>query len=142
MGFHYILNRPRINGCFISVLYLDLYLIGDGTSVSQGSIMRTKHIFVLLYFLRQTFNIHESHIRSFLTHFSFICYNDTNFRLALISRANSLITLPPLTLTSFKTMDVTLKHLRFLNIGFVTLYQERTSLIISTRHTVHRQQTS
>ena len=33
----------------------------------------------MLYFLKQTFNMHESHIHSFLTHFPFICYNDTNF---------------------------------------------------------------
>ena len=33
----------------------------------------------MLYFLKQTFNMHESHIHSFLTHFIFICYNDTIF---------------------------------------------------------------
>ena len=38
----------------------------------------------MLYFLKQTFNMHESHIHSFLSHFPFICYNkhlliDTDF---------------------------------------------------------------
>ena len=33
----------------------------------------------MLYFLNQTFNMHEIHIHSFLTHFPFLCYNDTNF---------------------------------------------------------------
>ena len=56
----------------------------------------------MLYFLKQTFNMYESHIHSFLTHFLFICYNVTNFWPLQISRANSFITLPPLTLTSFK----------------------------------------
>ena len=63
----------------------------------------------MLYVLKQTFNIHESHIHSFLTHFPFICYNDTNFLSLPISRANGFTTLPPLTLTSFKAMNVTLK---------------------------------
>ena len=34
---------------FISVLYLDLFLIGDDTSMSLGSFMRTKHLFVLIH---------------------------------------------------------------------------------------------
>ena len=72
----------------------------------------------MLYFLKQTFNIHQSHIHSFLTHFSFICNKDT----APISRANGFIALPPFTLTSFKAMDVTLKYARFLKIGNVALY--------------------
>ena len=41
------------------------------------------------------------------------------------------ITLPPLTLTSFKAMDVTLKYAWFLNIGNVALYQERATLLLS-----------
>ena len=45
--------------------------------------------------------------------------------------ANGFITLPPLTLRSFKGMDVTLKYARFLKIGDAALYQERTILIIS-----------
>ena len=85
----------------------------------------------MLYFLKQTFNMHESHIHSFLTHFHFIRYNNTNFLPVPISRANDFITLPPLTLTSFKLMDVTLKYAPFLKIGNVDLYQERTILIVS-----------
>ena len=41
------------------------------------------------------------------------------------------IALPPLTLTSYKAMDVTLKYASFLKIGNVALYQERTILIVS-----------
>ena len=85
----------------------------------------------MLYFLKQTFNMHESHVHSFLTHFHFICYNDTNFCQVLISRANGFTALPPLTLTSFKAMDVALKYAPFLKIGNVDLYQERTILIVS-----------
>ena len=48
-----------------------------------------------------------------------------------MSRAKDFNTLPPLTLTSFKAMDVTLKYARFLKIGNVALYQERTILIVS-----------
>ena len=35
--------------CVISFLYLDLHLLGDDTSISYGSFMRTKHIFVLIH---------------------------------------------------------------------------------------------
>ena len=63
--------------------------------------------------------MHESHIHSCLTHFPFICCNDTNVWSVPISRANGFIALPPLTLTSFKAMDVTLKHARFMKIGNV-----------------------
>ena len=84
----------------------------------------------MLYFLKQTFNMHESHIHIFLTHFPFICHNDANFNLLPISCANSFITLPSHTLTSVKAMDVTLKYARFLKIGNLALYQERTSLIV------------
>ena len=35
--------------CLISFLYLDLYLLGDDTSISKGSFMRTKHLFVLIH---------------------------------------------------------------------------------------------
>ena len=98
----------------------------------------------MLYFLKQTFNMHESHIHSFLTHFPFICYNDTNFRPVPMSRANGFSTLPPFTLTSFKAMDVTLKHARILKIGNVALYQERIifDCIEVSVNTVHRQLTS
>ena len=85
----------------------------------------------MLYFLKQTFNMHESHIHSFLTHFPFICYNDTIFEPVPMSRANGFSTLPPLTLTSFKAMDVTLKYARFLKIGNVALNEERIILIVS-----------
>ena len=85
----------------------------------------------MLYFLKQAFNMHESHIHSFMTHFHFICYNDTNFWPVPISRANGFIALPPLTLTSFKAIDVTLKYAPFLKIGNVDLYQARTILIVS-----------
>ena len=43
----------------------------------------------------------------------------------------TFITLPPLTLKSFKAMDVTLKYARFLKIKNVALYQEKTILIVS-----------
>ena len=85
----------------------------------------------MLYFLKQTFNMRESHILSFLTHFPLICYNNTYFWLVPISRANGFIALPPLTLTSFKAVDITLKYAGFLKIGNVDLYQERTILIVS-----------
>ena len=39
--------------------------------------------------------------------------------------------LPPLTMTSFKAMDVTLTYAQFLKIGNVALYQEWTILIVS-----------
>ena len=48
----------------------------------------------MLYFLKQTFNMHGSHIHSFLTHFPFICYNDTHFIPLPISRANILLRYP------------------------------------------------
>ena len=44
---------------------------------------------------------------------------------------NGFITLPPLTLTSFKAMDVTLKYARFLKIRNMALYQKRTIAIVS-----------
>ena len=85
----------------------------------------------MLYFLKQTLDVHESHIHSYLTHFFFICYIDTNLRLVPISRANVLLRYPHLTLTSFKAMGVTLKYARFLKIENVALYQERAILIVS-----------
>ena len=44
---------------------------------------------------------------------------------------DGFITLPPLTLTSFKAMNVILKCARFLKFGILALYQERTVLIVS-----------
>ena len=75
--------------------------------------------------------MHESHIHSFLAHFTYICYNDASFWPVPFSRANGFIALPPLTLTLFKAMYVTLKYAPFLKIENVALYQERTSLIVS-----------
>ena len=43
----YILLSPDL--CFISFLYLNLYLIGDDTSISKGSFVQTKHLFVLIH---------------------------------------------------------------------------------------------
>ena len=85
----------------------------------------------MLYSLKQTINMHESHIHSFLTHLTFICYKDKNFGPVPISLASDFITLPPLTLTSFKAMDVTLNYARFLKIKNIALYQKRTILIVS-----------
>ena len=34
--------------CFISLLYLDLYVLGDDALISKGSIMQTKHLCVLV----------------------------------------------------------------------------------------------
>ena len=84
----------------------------------------------MMYFLKQTFNIYESHIHSFLTHFPFICYNDTGTDYSC--NLNGFIALPPLTLTSFKTMDVTLKYARFLKIGNVALYIYQERIIASS----------
>ena len=33
----------------ILLLYLDLFVIGDDASISQGSFMKTKHLFVLIH---------------------------------------------------------------------------------------------
>ena len=82
----------------------------------------------MLYFLKQTLNLHESHIYSFLTHFPFNCYNDANLPISL---ANDFITLPPPTLTSFKAIDVTLEYARLLKIRNMALNQKRTILIVS-----------
>ena len=35
--------------CFISFLYLDLYLLGDDSWIIYGSVMRTKHLCVLIH---------------------------------------------------------------------------------------------
>ena len=47
----YLLLRPYL--CFISFLYLDLYLdlyiLGDDSLISQGSFMQTKHLCVLIH---------------------------------------------------------------------------------------------
>ena len=35
--------------CFISFLYLDLYVLGDDALISYGSFMQTKHLCVLVH---------------------------------------------------------------------------------------------
>ena len=35
--------------CFISLLYLDLYDLGDDTLISKGSFMQTKYLCVLIH---------------------------------------------------------------------------------------------
>ena len=35
--------------CFISFLYLDLYVLGDDSLTSKGSFMQTKHLCVLIH---------------------------------------------------------------------------------------------
>ena len=35
--------------CFISLLYLDLYVLGDDALISQGSFMQTKYLYVLIH---------------------------------------------------------------------------------------------
>ena len=85
--------------------------------------------------------MHESHIHSFLTHFPFICYKYIDFWPLPISRANGFISLPPLTLTSFKAMYVTLKRpvLKNRNCGFVPGKDNFDCIEVSI-HTVHTQQ--
>ena len=43
----YLLSSPCL--CFISFLYLDLYVLGDDALISKGSFMLTKHLCVLIY---------------------------------------------------------------------------------------------
>ena len=43
----YVLLSPYL--CFISFLYLNLYVIGDNTSMGKGSYIRTKHIFAFIH---------------------------------------------------------------------------------------------
>ena len=42
----YLLSSPYL--CFISLLYLDLYDLGDDALMSQGSFMQTKYLCVLI----------------------------------------------------------------------------------------------
>ena len=35
--------------CFISLLYLDLYVLGDDALISKGSFMQTKYLCVLIH---------------------------------------------------------------------------------------------
>ena len=43
----YVLLGPCF--CFISFLYLDLYVLGDDALISWGSFMQTKHLCVLIH---------------------------------------------------------------------------------------------
>ena len=43
----YLLLTPYL--CFISLLYLDLYVLGDDALISMGSFMKTKYLFVLIH---------------------------------------------------------------------------------------------
>ena len=44
----YLLLSPYL--CFISLLYLDLYVLGDDAMISKGSFMQTKYLSVLIHF--------------------------------------------------------------------------------------------
>ena len=37
--------------CLISLLYLDLYVLGDDALISYGCFMQTKHLYVLIHIL-------------------------------------------------------------------------------------------
>ena len=43
----YLLLSPYL--CFISFLYLDVYVLGDDALISSGSFMKTKHLCVLIH---------------------------------------------------------------------------------------------
>ena len=43
----YLLLSP--SQCFISFLYLDLYVLGDDVLISKGSFMQTKYLCVLIH---------------------------------------------------------------------------------------------
>ena len=43
----YLLLSPYL--CFIALLYLDLYVLGDVVLISLGSFMQTKYLCVLIY---------------------------------------------------------------------------------------------
>ena len=43
----YVLLSPYL--CFISFLYLDLYVLGDDVLISEGSFMQTKPLCVLIH---------------------------------------------------------------------------------------------
>ena len=43
----YLLLSPYL--CFISLLYLDLYVLGDDALISLGSFMQTKYLCVLIH---------------------------------------------------------------------------------------------
>ena len=85
----------------------------------------------MLYFLKQTANKLGWHIHIFWIQFHFTCLNAV-----IISRVTvCFITLPPLTLTSIKTTDVTHKYAQFLKIVILALAQERVIFIFSINST-------
>ena len=43
----YLLLSPNL--CFISLLYLYIYVLGDGVLISEGSFMQTKYLCVLIH---------------------------------------------------------------------------------------------
>ena len=43
----YLLLSPYL--CFITLLYLDLYVLGDDALISWGSFRQTKHLCVLIH---------------------------------------------------------------------------------------------
>ena len=43
----YLLLSPYL--CFISLLYLDLYVLGDDELISLGSFMQTKYLCILIH---------------------------------------------------------------------------------------------
>ena len=42
----YLLLSPNL--CYISLLYLNLYVLGDDALISKGSFMQTKYLYVLI----------------------------------------------------------------------------------------------
>ena len=75
----------------------------------------------MLYFLRQTFNMHESHIHSFLTYFPFICYTIQTFDRYRFLVQTSLLRYPLLRWHRLKNGRNT-KIRTVLKTGNVTLY--------------------
>ena len=43
----YVLLSPYL--CFVSFLYLELYVLGDDAWISKGSFMQTKYLCVLIH---------------------------------------------------------------------------------------------
>ena len=43
----YLLLSPYF--CFISMLFLDLYVLGDDALIRKGSFMQTKYLYVLIH---------------------------------------------------------------------------------------------
>ena len=97
----------------------------------------------MLYFLIQTFNMHDSHIHSFLTHFPCICYNDKNFE-----RYRFLVQTVLLRYPSY--VDVVKSNGRYTKMRMVlenrkcgfAQGKDNFDCIEVSIHTVHRQQIS